>query len=67
MFFQDCSDTKHDGKINSIKIDTNQSFCEDTDDIDDELVATMIIQSPGIFKNVPGIRWVEINELITIF
>ena len=44
---------KHDQRINTINDTSNKGFGEDVDDFDEELAATMMVQSPGGFRNVP--------------
>jgi len=49
---QDCSDMRQDGLTDANLHNTNENFGEDVDDFDEELAATMIVQSPGGFRNL---------------
>merc|ERR1712066_520988 len=54
---QDCSDMRQNVNINYNNTN-EEAFGEDVDDFDEELAATMNLQSPGglISRNVPAIR-----------
>jgi len=51
---QDCSDLRQNVNINNTN---KEAFGEDAEDFDEELAATMNVQSPGgLMRNVPAIR-----------
>ena len=43
---------RQDGLTDANPHITNENFGEDVDDFDEELAATMIVQSPGGFRNL---------------